>query len=143
MSEIVVRDANCLVTTPVKDQLLEDISKMRKNNLMSEKEGIIGDLAQELSCLFIGLAEKYYQINKKQIKQLSSEKQVAFIELVHQLAYKQGLQIKLICCCIPIFGWIFFIGLSSKTVDYRNCVHSLKKLMGDSFDPVQTIKARL
>ena len=132
-----------LIKQSVQDQMLAEISDMRRSNLVGTTENKITLLAKSLEELFIKLVNDYYGISSQQVRQLSSEKLETFIMLVHKRAYRAGLKKKVFWLLIPLFGWVALSHPAPISVQYLNCVNSLKKMLKDSFDPVEILKRRL
>lgn len=138
-----------LIKTPIQEELLADINKMRQANLYADTQTNISELARIMTRLFLNKANQQYGINENQIVELSPEKQMVLIRLVHERICREARISAWFCLCFPVFGWfIYVISLDVRSpaisaIGYKHCIAKLKKSLGMSFDPVETIKNRL
>ena len=138
-----VQTRNLIKPNGVQEELFSEISEMRQQNLTLQNNSEISRLAQGLTNCFVQLVEQWHRITKNQIKNMSPEHKEALVSLVYERAYKRGCRLRITLLCIPVIGWAILDEAIPLTIEFRNSVHSLRKILGDSFDPIKTILERL
>lgn len=131
-----------LIENTPKEQILAKINEMRQKNITAKQKAEINDLEIRIGKSFSNLTTKYFGIDEGQTQQLSDHELQALFAIVRERAHEEAIRVR-IWCIISIFGMMpLYLEQPSpfKTINLTNAVTKLKKMLGDSFDPVKIIR---
>ncbi|MBI2063401.1 MAG: hypothetical protein HYT65_00195 [Candidatus Yanofskybacteria bacterium] len=131
-----------LIENTVTEQLLVDIGEMRRMNLTAKQKEKIEGIVEKIRLSFYELTMEYFGIDQNQTLRLSDQKLKALFMLISARAQKTYIYMLALGILIPVFGWGLIL-TNSRTIALVFSVRKLKKILGNSFDPVAIIRNQI
>lgn len=133
-------------TAIIEEQVFAKISNMRQSNLTTEQTNQIRHLKNIVRECFTVLNSNYFGLSREQIFEFSDKELEALFGLIYKRAAKTSFYVKIFFYGVPIIGWFsYFVQGStnppmSYTFAFTDSTRKLKKMLGDSFNPVTVIQ---